>query len=193
MWLRHTDLINNMCSSVYQLLQELITYDFRYKPAKDNFFFIKHSSKYDKCTDFLAHIAGVKSATLHKKILPGLKDYVNYRKTDTTMKFQMKWNKLYEIYKKHAKEIPFDDGGLLDIPSDYTGWLRPTPFHSIYIENGQIKEAKKEDEQVKPVKKKSKKKKQNSKSADLFEGQQAVKSQKNTPQDLSPGPETQRT
>ena len=138
MWLKHTGLITNMCSSAYQLLQELIGYDFRYKPDKGKYFFIKHSCKYDKCSDFLAHIAGVKPRTLYKKILPGLKDYVNYRKTAETMKFQMRWNKLYEVYEEHAKDIPFDDGGLMDIPGDYTGIIKPTPFHSIHIENGKV-------------------------------------------------------
>jgi len=148
MWLKHTDLIKNMCSSGYMLLQELIAYDLRYKPEKDKFFFIKHSPKYDKCTDFLAHIAGVKSQTLHKKILPGLKKYVNYRKTDENIKFQMKWNRLYDIYIKYANEIPFDDGGLMDIPSGYTGWVRPTPFHYIYIENGVIKHSSNDTKEI---------------------------------------------
>lgn len=139
LWIRHTDLIKNMCNSSYLLLNELITYDFRYKPEKDKYFFIKHGIKYDKCDDFLSHMAGVKPKTLYKKILPGLKDYVNYRKTDTTIKFQLQWNRLYEVYEKYAKEIPFDDGGLHGIPPNFTGWLRPTPYHGIYIEKGQIK------------------------------------------------------
>lgn len=138
LWIRHTDLINNMSPSSYLLLNELITYDFRYKPDKDKFFFISHYQKYDKCTDFLAHMAGVKENTLNKKILPEIKEYINYRKVGEKIDFQIKWNKLYEIYKEHAKEIPFDDGGLFGIPEDFSGWLRPTPYHSIYIENGKV-------------------------------------------------------
>ena len=138
MWVKHTDLVINMCSSGYMLLQELIGYDFRYKPEKDRFFFIKHSSKYNECSDFLAHIAGVKTKTLYKKILPGLKDYVSYRKTDETMKFQINWDGLFEVYKREAREIPFDDGGLMDIPANFSGCLRPTPYHSINIKNSRV-------------------------------------------------------
>lgn len=157
LWIRHTDLIKNMCNSSYLLLNELITYDFRYKPEKDKYFFIKHSSKYNKCEDFLSHMAGVKPKTLDKKILPDLKKYVNYRKTEKTIKFQLKWDKLYEVYAKYAKEIPFDDGGLLNIPPDFKGWLRPTPYHGIYIEDGQIKKYKNIGQETNLQKKQKKK------------------------------------
>jgi len=140
MWVKHTDLIDNMCKSAYHLLQELISYDFRYKPEKDNLFFIKYDNRYQNCIEFLSRIIGVKPNTFEKKALPGLKEYVFYKKSDSNLKFQIKWEKLYKVYRKNAHLIPFDDGGLKDIPSGYTGCIRPTPFHSIYIEKGVVKE-----------------------------------------------------
>jgi len=141
MWVKHTDLIDNMCASAYHLLQELISYDFRYKPERDNLFFIKYDDRYQNCIEFLSRIIGVKPKTFEKKALPGLKEYVFYKKSDSNLKFQIKWEKLYKVYRKNAHLIPFDDGGLKDIPSGYTGWIRPTPFHSIYIENGVVKDS----------------------------------------------------
>jgi len=141
MWVKHTDLIDNMCGSAYHLLQELISYDFRYKPEKDSLFFVKYDDRYQNCVEFLSRIIGVKPNTFEKKALPGLKEYVFYKKSDSNLKFQIKWEKLYKVYRKNAHLIPFDDGGLKDIPPGYTGWIRPTPFHSIYIENGMVKDS----------------------------------------------------
>jgi len=149
MWVKHTDLIRTLRCSTYNLLQELISYDYRYKPEKDQFFFIKHGKNYDNCLDFLAHLAGVNRATLEKNVLPSLGDFVFYKKNGGgDIRFQLRWDNLFEIYKEKALFIPFDDGGLQDIPVEYTGWIRPTPYHSIYIERGII---------VKPYKKASSK------------------------------------
>lgn len=139
MWIRHTDLIKNLSCSAYHLLLELISYDFRYKPDKDKFFFIKYGKNYENCMDFLAHLAGVTQVTLEKKVLPALVEFVYYKKNGGDMRFQLRWNNLFEVYKERAPLIPFDDGGLQDIPIDYTGWIRPTPYHSIYIERGIVK------------------------------------------------------
>jgi len=138
MWLRHSGINRELCTSAYILLIELISYDLRYQPDKDAFFFIKHSSRYQNTTDFLADIIGIKSRTLEKKVLPSLKDFVYYRSSDDKLKFQIKWDKLYEVYKTNAHIIPYDDGGLEDIPATYTGWIKPTPYHGIYIEKGKI-------------------------------------------------------
>lgn len=142
MWVKHTNLVNDMWSSAYLLLQELISYDFRYRPEKDSFFFIKHGKSYENCLEFLAHIAGVTVKTLEKKILPALQKYVVYKKNGGSIRFQLRWDNLFEAYKEKALNIPFDDGGLQDIPEDYTGWIRPTPYHSLYIENGLLKPLK---------------------------------------------------
>jgi len=130
------------------LLLELIINDFRYnKGKKDSFFFIKHDDRYENCIDNLSYFAGVKPVTLVKKVLPELEKFINYRKNEI-MKFRIKWDKLYEVYKNNAHRIPFDDGGLRNIPQDYSGLVRPTPYHTIYIENGKIKSSEEEEQKV---------------------------------------------
>jgi len=149
LWIKHTGLIQEFSSGAYMLLLELIGNDFRYnnKGKRDSFFFIKNDDRYANCIDFLSYVAGVKPVTLVKKILPELERFINYRKNEN-MKFRIKWDKLYEVYQNNSHLIPFDDGGLRNIPSDYSGWIKPTPYHAIYIENGKIK---KYEEEIKEV------------------------------------------
>jgi len=42
------------------------------------------------------------------------------------------------VYTKKAYAIPFKDGGLQHIPADFSGVIRPTPFHYLKIEQGQV-------------------------------------------------------
>jgi len=148
LWIKHTGLIQEFSSGAYMLLLELIINDFRYnKGKKDSFFFIKHDDRYENCIDNLSYFAGVKPVTLVKKVLPELERFINYRKNEI-MKFRIKWDKLYEVYKNNAHRIPFDDGGLRNIPQDYSGLVRPTPYHTIYIENGKIKNSAEEEQKV---------------------------------------------
>ena len=48
MWIKHTNLVNSMCLSSYHLLQELVSYDLRFQPEKDKFFFIKYDDRYEE-------------------------------------------------------------------------------------------------------------------------------------------------
>ncbi len=147
LWIKHSGLVRGLSSGAYLLLLELIENDFRYKPKKDKFFFIKFDEQYANCIDFLSYVTGVKPVTLVKKILPELDKFVFCRKNDT-LKFQIKWNRLFEVYKNNAHRIPFDDGGLKNIPQDYSGWIRPTPYHAIYIENGVVKKIEEDGQDI---------------------------------------------
>jgi len=147
LWIKHSGLVRGLSSGAYLLLIELIENDFRYKPKKDKFFFIKIDEQYENCIDFLSYVTGVKPVTLVKKILPELEKFVFCRKNDR-LKFQIKWDKLYEVYKNNAHRIPFDDGGLKNIPLDYNGWIRPTPYHAIYIENGVVKKIEEDGQDI---------------------------------------------
>lgn len=154
MWLRHCGLQEEISMSSYCLLQELISYDLRYQPDRDNFFFIAPGDIYNNTEELLARVTGVKVNTLEKKLFPLLKEYINIKKTGEVLKFQIKWDKLYDLYKKNAHKISYEDGGLKNIPNDFTGWIRPTPYHGIFIENGLIKkyeniESKKKEQSVK--------------------------------------------
>jgi len=147
LWIKHSGLVRELTSGAYLLLLELIEDDFRYKPKKNNFFFIKFDEQYANCIDFLSYVTGVKPVTLVKKILPELEKFVFFRKNDT-LKFQIKWNRLFEVYKNNAHRIPFDDGGLKNIPQDYSGCIRPTPYHAIHIENGVIKKIEEDGQDI---------------------------------------------
>lgn len=147
LWLKHSGLVRELTSGAYLLLLELIEDDFRYKPKKNNFFFIKFDEQYANCIDFLSYVTGVKPVTLVKKILPELEKFVFFRKNDR-LKFQIKWNRLFEVYKNNAHKIPFDDGGLKNIPQDYSGCIRPTPYHAIHIENGVIKKIEEDGQDI---------------------------------------------
>jgi hypothetical protein len=147
LWIKHSGLVRGLSSGAYLLLMELIENDFRYKPKKDKFFFIKIDEQYENCIDFLSYITGVKPVTLVKKILPELEKFVFCRKNDR-LKFQIKWDRLYEVYKNNAHRIPFDDGGLKNIPLNYSGWIRPTPYHAIYIENGAVKKIEEDGQDI---------------------------------------------
>ena len=85
------------------------------------------------CFNFLAHIIGVKETTLKKKSLPGIKKYITHKKEGNTLKFKVKWDKLFKIYKEQAHLIPFDDGGLKGLSKKHSCTIKPTPFHSIHI------------------------------------------------------------
>lgn len=146
MWIRYCKLQEEMCLSAYYLLLELIGYDLRYQPERNKFFFIAHDDAFNTTEDFLAEMVGIKINTLEKKLFPILNDFVNFRKTGDVLRIQIKWDVLLEVYKKNAHRIPFEDGGLKNIPSDFTGWVKPTPFHGICIENGIIKKYERIDE-----------------------------------------------
>jgi hypothetical protein len=148
LWIKHVGLVKELSCGAYLVLLELIENDFRYKPKKkDSFFFLTIDDNYADCVDYLSHVGGVKPVTLVKKVFPELERFVFYKKNDR-LYFQLKWDKLYEIYKNNANRIPFNDGGLKNIPSDYSGWIRPTPYHAIYIENGVIKKIEKNGQDI---------------------------------------------
>lgn len=139
LWLRHCREAIDLPLSSFYLLMEIVGNDLRYTPEKENFFFIRQGKSYENTEQYLSAIVGVKEKTLMKKLLPSLDEYIAYRKPGDILKFKVKWDKFFELYKRVAWRIPFHDGGLDCIPEDFTGAVFPTPFHCIYIENGHIK------------------------------------------------------
>ena len=140
MWLPHCMAKSDLCLSSFYLLEKLIAGDLRFKPAKDSYFFIHNGDCYESTEDYLAAITNVKKRTLTRKLLPSLTDYISFRKPGDVLKLKVNWNKLFELYLKQADKIPFAEGGLSGIPEGYNGKIQPTPYHSIYIENGQVKQ-----------------------------------------------------
>jgi len=147
MWLRHTNLSFKLNARAYLLLYELVTFDFRFKPDKYGYFFINTPGKYETCFDYLGNMVGVKGKTVAKKLLPLLKDFVSHRKVGNIIKFQINWNNLFEVYREFILDIPFSEGGLQGIEEDATGILKPTPYHTIYIQDGKIKFINKPNQQ----------------------------------------------
>jgi len=145
LWLKHCKAASELTLSSFYLLMELVSNDLRFKPDKKRFFFIHHGTAYENTEDYLSAILDVKSRTLKKKLLPSLDNYITYKKDGAIMKFRVKWDELFELYLKHAHKIPFKEGGLSGLPEDFNGKLQPTPYHSIQIENGHVKQVKPED------------------------------------------------
>jgi len=140
LWLKHCTEISKLSLSSFTLLAELISNDLRFNPERNDYFFITPGECYRTTEEYLAKVIKVNVRTLMKKILPSISIFIDYRKPGEVLKFRVNWNEVFELYRKNAHHIPFNDGGLSGIKKDYTGKIHPTPYHSIFIENGQVKQ-----------------------------------------------------
>lgn len=136
-WLKNSGLVRELGQTAYIVLRKMEEYDLWYRAQQDEPFFFGP----DK--DPFAHIAdqaGIEKEHLQKRSLPYLKKegFLDYWLDKGLYWFKLNWDKLFEVYLAKAPAIPFDEDGLENIPPGFSGVLRPTPFHYIRIEKGQV-------------------------------------------------------
>jgi hypothetical protein len=136
-WLKMAGLVRELGQTTYIVLRKIEEYDLWYRPNQDEPFF------FGKSIDPFALIgeqSGVEKEHLQKRSLPILKreGFINYWMENGIYWFKLDWDKLMEIYRKKAYGIPFSEDGLQDIPPNFSGVIRPTPFHYIRIERGTV-------------------------------------------------------
>jgi hypothetical protein len=137
LWLDLTGLVRELGQTCFMLLEKIVRYDFYYRSGKDEPFFLGEGvDPFER----LALQTGVEKEYVQKRCLPFLKreGFIDYWTENGTWWFKLNWNRLYEVYTKKAYAIPFKDGGLQNIPADFSGVIRPTPFHYLKIEQGQV-------------------------------------------------------
>jgi ParB-like chromosome segregation protein Spo0J len=137
LWLDLTGLVRELGQTCFMLLERMVHYDFYYRAGKDEPFFLGEGvDPFER----LALQTGVEKEHIQKRCLPFLKreGFIDYWAENGTWWFKLNWNRLYEVYTKKAYAIPFKNGGLQNIPADFSGVIRPTPFHYLKIEQGQV-------------------------------------------------------
>jgi hypothetical protein len=149
-WLKNAGLFETLGQTAYIALRKIEEYDLWYRGNTDEPFFLTGEP-----FALIAKQSGVEKEHIQKRVMPYLKKekFLDYWQ-DTKGRngiwwFALNWDRLFEVYCERAYTIPFNEDGLKDIPSDFTGVVRPTPFHYIRIEKGMVvpwgKEAPTED------------------------------------------------
>jgi ParB/RepB/Spo0J family partition protein len=149
-WMKHAPIARAMSFTVWGTLRALIEYCMRYHPkgyekGENQAFYIAGLNGHPEDTyGILANAAGIKSAEkIEKRHLKELesRDYVKVEKARAPgyPRFILNWDKIMEYYLRYAWDIPFREGGLKDMPDDFTWIIAPTPCHEVYITQGQIK------------------------------------------------------
>jgi len=149
-WMKHAPIARAMSFTVWGTLRALIEYCMRYHPkgyekGENQAFYIAGLNGHPEDTyGILANAAGIKSAEkIEKRHLKELESrgYVKVEKARAPgyPRFTLNWDKIMEYYLRYAWEIPFREGGLKDMPEDFTGIIAPTPCHEVYITKGEIK------------------------------------------------------
>jgi len=149
-WMKHAPIARAMSFTVWGTLRTLIEFCMRYHPkgyekGENQYFYIAGLNGHPVDTyGILANAAGIKSAEkIEKRHLKELESrgYVEVEKARAPgyPRFMLNWDKIMEYYLRYAWGIPFREGGLKDLPEDFTGIIAPTPCHEVYITNGQIK------------------------------------------------------
>lgn len=136
-WIKFAGLIKDMGSTNYILLRDIIEFDLWYRANEDMPFYLGEEAGGDPFA-LLAGLAGVEKEHIQKRSLPYLKKegFLDYWAENGVYWFKLNWNKFAEIYLKRAYGIHYKHDGLKDLPADYSGFIRPTPFHYVRIENG---------------------------------------------------------
>jgi len=136
-WIKFAWLIEDMGNTNYILLRDIIEFDLWYRANEDLPFYLGKGAGDDPFA-LLARLAGVEKEHIQKRSLPYLKreGFLDYWAENGVYWFKLNWNKFAEIYQKKAYGIPCKNDGLEDLPADFSGFIRPTPFHYVRIENG---------------------------------------------------------
>jgi hypothetical protein len=137
-WLKLSGLIREKGNTYFLAFKKLLEYDLWYRAKEDApFFFV--AKDYGDPIALIAEQAGVAKDHLLKRTLPAIKNdgLIDYWIENGQYQFKPNWDALFEIYRMKAYAIPYKESGLKDLPDNFTGIIRPTPFHHLRIENGQ--------------------------------------------------------
>lgn len=143
------------CSSLPSLLkgdwllfETLLKYEMRYKhglestQAEDGYFFIGgRESTPGWAYQFLANMLQQKVATIQKKLRYLEKiELIKIKKVPLPRypQFQICWESLKKLYDQKAWWIPFEEGGVDQMPPNYSGIIEPTPVHTIWVREGMV-------------------------------------------------------
>jgi hypothetical protein len=137
-WTKLSDLVRELGQTQYIVLKKMEEYDIRYASDKDGPFFLSKEFYGDPLA-IIAKESGIEKEHLQKRALPDLKKdgFVDYRQAESGQwQFKINWDRLSDVYREKALGIPFQEGGLRDIPPGYSGVIRPTPMHHVRIVKG---------------------------------------------------------
>lgn len=136
-WIKFAGLIREIGSTNYILLRDIVEYDLWYRSNLDEPFFFGEEAGGDPFAYF-AEMAGVEKEHIQKRSLPNLKKegFLDYWSENGIYWFKVNWDRLVEVYRKRAFAIHYKEDGLKGIPTDFSGVIRPTPFHYVRIEKG---------------------------------------------------------
>lgn len=136
-WLKNSGLVRELGQTSYIVLRKMEEYDLWYRANQDEpFFFGIDKDPFA----LIAEQAGVEKEHLQKRSLPSLKKegFIDYWMENGLYWFKLNWDRVFDVYLEKAYTIPFEEDGLKDISPDFTGIIRPTPFHFLRIEKGQV-------------------------------------------------------
>ena len=138
-WLDEAELVKELRQTNFLVILKMIKADLWYRANQDEPFFFGEEAEGDPFA-YIARYAGVEKEHIQKRSLPLLKKegFLDYWEEKGTYWFKVNWDKFAEVYRKKAYGIHFKDDGLKHIPEDYSGVIRPTPFHYIRIVKGKV-------------------------------------------------------
>lgn len=136
--------------NLWDLFETLLKYEMRYKYSHsqngkdDGFFYLETEENTPEGTfKHLGRLLRQQPKTVEKKlrILEKL-GLVAIQKSALPKypRFRICWEHLKMVYDLEAWEIPFDEGGLKHLPAAFSGPLEPTPMHTIWVRDGEVKE-----------------------------------------------------
>jgi hypothetical protein len=138
-WFKFLRLLREKGTAFHIVLKKLIEYDIWYRANEDEPFYFSEK-EYEDPLALFAEEAGVERDHILKRTLPALKSegLIDYWIEDGRYRFKPNWDSLFEQYCRKAYGIPFREDGLKDVPANFTGVIRPTPFHYVRIVNGKV-------------------------------------------------------
>jgi hypothetical protein len=138
-WFKFLGLLREKGTAFHIVLKKLIEYDIWYRGNEDEPFYFSEK-EYEDPLALFAEEAGVERDHILKRTLPALKNekLIDYWIEDGRYRFKPNWDALFEMYCRRAYAVPYKEDGLKDLPTNFTGVIRPTPFHYVRIVNGKV-------------------------------------------------------
>lgn len=138
-WITGSGFIEELGKANFLVFHKIIESDLWYRANEDKPFFFGAVAEGDPFA-YIARHAGIEKEHLQKRSLPFLKNegLLDYWEEKGTYWFKIKWDTLATIYCKKAYKIHYEDDGLKSLPEDFSGVIRPTPFHYIRVEKGKV-------------------------------------------------------
>jgi hypothetical protein len=136
-WITGSGFIEELGKANFLVFHKIIESDLWYRANEDKPFFFGAVAEGDPFA-YIARHAGIEKEHLQKRSLPFLKNegLLDYWEEKGTYWFKINWDTLATIYCKKAYKIHYEDDGLKNLPEDFSGVIRPTPFHYLRIEKG---------------------------------------------------------